>query len=70
MTYDELIAYYGSQAEAARRLGLKQPSIFDWKESTIPYDRQCQIQIETDGQLIARREDDEREVRKAREAAA
>jgi hypothetical protein len=69
MTFDELIDFYGSQAEAARRLGLSQPSVFDWKETTIPYDRQCQVQIDSGGKLRARKDDDAREVAK-REAAA
>lgn len=60
MTYDQLIAHYGSQAETARALGLKQPSIAEWKQATIPYDRQCQIQINTGGRLLARRVDDAR----------
>lgn len=60
MTYDHVIEHYGSQAEAARQLGLKPPSLAEWKANTIPYERQCQIQIETDGRLLARREDDAR----------
>lgn len=60
MTYDDLIQHYGSQAEAARALGLKPPSISEWKEATIPYDRQCQIQIATGNRLTARRRDDAR----------
>ena len=60
MTYDDLIQHYGSQAEAARALGLKPPSLAEWKESTIPYDRQCQIQIATGNRLTARRRDDAR----------
>lgn len=60
MTYDELIQHYGSQAEAARALGLKPPSVYEWQHTTIPYDRQCQIQIATSGRLTARRKDDAR----------
>lgn len=65
MTYQELIEYYGTQAEAARRLGLSQPSVHEWQERTIPFDRQCQIQVETGGKLTARREDDVRNSRAA-----
>lgn len=68
MTYDELIAHYGSQAEAARRLGIKQPSVHDWQHTTIPYDKQCQAQIDSAGKLKARREDDARVA--AKQAAA
>jgi DNA-binding transcriptional regulator YdaS (Cro superfamily) len=60
MTYQELIDFYGTQAEAARMLGLKPPSVHDWQHSTIPYERQCQIQIATGGRLTARRKDDAR----------
>lgn len=68
MTYDELIKHFGSQAEAARALGLKPPSVYEWQHNTIPFDRQCQIQIATGGRLIARREDDARLADKERAA--
>jgi len=68
MTYGELIKFYGSQAEAARSLGLKPPSIHEWRDNTIPYERQCQIQIATGGRLMARRKDDARLAQKARAA--
>lgn len=60
MTYVELIDFFGTQAEAARVLGLKPPSISEWQETTIPYPRQCEIQIATGGKLIARKKDDAR----------
>ena len=63
MTYAELIDYYGSQVEASRALRLSPPSVWAWKDSTIPYDRQCQIQVETKGALKARRKDDSRQPR-------
>jgi DNA-binding transcriptional regulator YdaS (Cro superfamily) len=65
MTYQDLIYHFGSQAEAARALGLKPPSISEWQQTTIPYDRQCQIQVATNGRLLARRKDDARLKRKA-----
>lgn len=69
MTFDDLITHYGTQAEAARRLGLSQPSIHEWQHSTIPYDRQCQIQIETGGKLRASKDHDAREIAKREQAA-
>jgi hypothetical protein len=60
MTYDDLIEHFGSQAEAARALRLKPPSIAEWRQATIPFERQCQIQIETGGRLLASRSDDAR----------
>lgn len=68
MTYDELIEHYGSQAEAARALGLKPPSISEWQDTTIPYPRQCEIQIATGGRLLARKTDDARLNREVKEA--
>jgi DNA-binding transcriptional regulator YdaS (Cro superfamily) len=53
MTYDELIDHFGSQAEAARSLGLKQPSISEWKKRGIPPLRQLDIQRRTRGRLRA-----------------
>jgi DNA-binding transcriptional regulator YdaS (Cro superfamily) len=60
MTYDQLIKHYGTQAAAAQALGLSQPSVWAWKDRTIPYDRQCQIQVATNGKLKAKLEDDGR----------
>ena len=60
MTYADLIKHYGSQVEAARALKLAPPSVYAWKAETIPYERQCQIQIATNGKLKAKREHDAR----------
>lgn len=65
MTYQDLIQHYGTQAAAAKALGLAQPSVHEWQHTTIPYDRQCQIQVATGGRLLARRKDDARLKRKA-----
>lgn len=53
MTFDELINFYGTQAAAAEVIGLKQPSVAEWKKEGIPHPRQCQYQILTDGKLMA-----------------
>lgn len=55
MTYDQLIAYYGSQAAAARALGLKPPSVQEWKEKGIPEPRQAQYELDSNGELKAER---------------
>lgn len=60
VTYADLIEHYGSQAEAARRLNLSAPTIWAWQHDTIPYDRQCQIQVESRGRLKAERKHDAR----------
>lgn len=65
MTYDDLIKFYGSQASASRALGLSQPAVWEWQHATIPFDRQCQIQVATGGKLKADRKHDSRSKRKA-----
>lgn len=52
MRTEDVIKYFGSQSETARRLGIKQPSVAAWEEFP-PSDRQLQIQIITGGQLRA-----------------
>lgn len=68
MTYDDLLRHFGSQAEAARALDLQPPSVSEWQATTIPYPRQCQIEVVTGGKLIARKKDDARLRREARAA--
>mgnify|MGYP000868803193 CR=1 FL=1 len=58
MTYDELIGHFGSQAAAARALGVKQPSVWAWRNG-IPYLRQLDIEQKTGGALKASRGDTE-----------
>lgn len=54
MNLEHLIAHYGTQAEAARKLGLTQPSISNWKaRGSIPHLQQLRIQHITRGKLKA-----------------
>ena len=55
MTYADLIAHYGSQAAAARAIGIKPPSVAEWKDDGIPLPRQAQYELVTDGALKAER---------------
>lgn len=61
MTYDQLIAHYGTQKAAGEALkvfdgvGVSQPSVAEWKEKGIPAPRQAQYQVLTDGDLRADR---------------
>lgn len=55
MTYTQLIAHYGSQAAAARAIGVKPPSVAEWKEKGIPAPRQAQYELDSHGALIADR---------------
>ena len=52
MRTQEVIEFFGSQTEAARKLGIKQPSVAAWDEFP-PHDRQMQIQAVTGGKLRA-----------------
>lgn len=55
MSHDELIEHYGSQAAAARAIGVKPPSVAEWKEKGIPLPRQAQYELDTGGKLKADR---------------
>lgn len=52
MTYHDLISHYGSQAQAARALGVPRQSVWQWKQA-IPLGRQFQIELATGGALRA-----------------
>jgi hypothetical protein len=67
MRYDDVINFYGSQAAAARALSVAQPSVWGWKDSGIPIERQIQIELATGGQLKA---DIPPEIRQPRKTAA
>jgi len=53
MTHKDLIEFFGSQAAAARAIGIKPPSVADWKANGIPYLRQLHIERVTFGKLRA-----------------
>lgn len=54
MTPQDLLAHFKTQAEIARVLGCKQPSVCEWFDNgTIPEGRQYQIEIATGGALKA-----------------
>lgn len=52
MTKDEAIHYFGTQAKLAAALGITQGSVAGWGDRP-PIPRQYQIQVLTDGALIA-----------------
>ena len=53
MTYDDLRKTLGTQVEIAEALGMKQPTISQWRKKGIPIERQWQIQLVTGGRLQA-----------------
>ena len=55
MTFKELVEHFGSQAAAARALGLKPPSVSEWRRGGVPLPRQAQYEILTGGALKAER---------------
>jgi hypothetical protein len=54
MKKTDAIRHFGSQAALARALGIKRASVHSWGEE-IPLDRQCQLEVVTDGKLRADR---------------
>ena len=55
MTYDQLIEFFDTQQAAADAIGIKQPSVAEWKEKGIPIPRQAQYELATSGALKADR---------------
>jgi len=53
MKKQDAVSYFGSQAALARALGIGKASVGQWRD--VPLDRQCQIEIITDGKLKADR---------------
>ena len=54
VTPDELIAHFGGVSATARALGVKDPSVSEWKTSgVVPELRQYQAEIATGGKLKA-----------------
>jgi DNA-binding transcriptional regulator YdaS (Cro superfamily) len=54
MNYEQSIEYFGTESEMARALGVKPPSVSEWKRG-IPETRQYQIELATKGKLKADR---------------
>ena len=54
MTVEELISYFGSVSATARALGVKDPSVSEWRVSgVVPELRQYQAELATGGHLKA-----------------
>ena len=53
MTYIQVVRHFGSLTAAAQALGLPLSTVSDWRDEGVPYGRQCEIQLRTDGALKA-----------------
>ena len=53
MTYEQLIEHFGSQAAAAKALGVTRAAVLFWRNTGIPKTRQFQIEVVTKGALKA-----------------
>lgn len=67
MTYNELIAHFGSEARAAAARDIPRQTVHRWKGREIPLDQQVRYEIVTNGALLA---DLPNEVRRRRKVAA
>lgn len=54
MTFEDLISHFGTQAEAARAIGVTRGRVWQWRLEGIPLLRQFQIERITGGALVAR----------------
>ena len=54
MTFDQALSHFGTIPDMALALGVKSPSIYEWKrDGAIPETRQYQIELATKGRLKA-----------------
>jgi len=50
MNIEEVINHFGGVCQTAVRLGVSRQAVYDWRKSgTIPFARQAQIELESDG---------------------
>jgi hypothetical protein len=60
MTPEQAIDHYGSRGALAKACDVSEAAIYLWvKQGAIPYDRQCQIQVDTKDALRASKQDAE-----------
>jgi transcriptional repressor of cell division inhibition gene dicB len=53
MKYEDAVSYFGSKTKMARALGVSAAAVSHWEARGIPYDRQCQIQVESKNKVKA-----------------
>lgn len=50
MNIEEVINHFGGVVQTALRLGVSRQAVYDWRKSgTIPFARQAQIELESNG---------------------
>ena len=50
MNIEEVIEHFGGVMQTALRLGVSRQAVYDWRKSgVIPFARQAQIELESDG---------------------
>ena len=58
MTPEQAIEHYQTRGALAKACEVTEAAVYLWvKQGAIPYDRQCQIQVDTDGALLASKDD-------------
>lgn len=54
MNYDDLIAHYETEAEAARAIGVDRQVVHRWQEKKfVPLAQQCKFEVASGGKLKA-----------------
>lgn len=53
MSFDQAVAYYGSQSKLAEALGISKAAVSKWTTAAIPMLRQYQLEKMTGGKLKA-----------------
>jgi len=53
MTYDDLIAHFGTEAKAAAARGVPRQTVHRWKGRPVPLDQQVEFEVLTRGALLA-----------------
>lgn len=57
MKYEDVMKFFGgTQKQVAIVLGVRQTTVSAWVRSGVPYGRQCEIQLMSDGILTAEKE--------------
>jgi hypothetical protein len=51
MSYEEVIAFYGSVTKAAKAMRVSRPVVYRWQKKGVPLPYQALIEIETKGSL-------------------